>query len=153
MNPPPTSSDPIARTVDELASLAGEKGAFARVVCEPAAIECRALTNDEASYRVAHENGQWSVAWLSANRYLSQSIEADLMWTGDKIEELIDEELADQGYTGPELGKVEHFRDQDKRFTFIVRLGASVAAADLFRCLLAFDLAFSQLGDMKPDEE
>lgn len=99
------------------------------------------------------------VSWVSPDRYVSQSIEADLMWTGDRLDDLIDEELADQGWSGGALGEVEHFRSEDKLFTFRSQIPISVDGAcpdrdapELVRCLLAYEAAFRELGDMKPGE-
>jgi len=94
-------------------------------------------------------------SWVSPDRYMSQSIEADLMWTGDDLGELIAEELADLGWTGPALGRIEHFRSEDKLFTFrsLIPDSQAMSAEALLQVLLAFEAAFGQLGDMKPEED
>ncbi len=111
-----------------------------------------------AEYVVTESEGRVWVMLRTADRWLSQSIEQDLMHTGDKLEELIEEELADLGYEGV-CGKVEHFRDDEKRFVF--RTAAPVrdhatarevgAVAAVF--LLALEAAFRPLGDMEAGDE
>src|SRR5688572_23450267 len=113
-----------------------------------------------AEYRVQFDAGRIWVSLVTPDRWLSQSIEADLVHTGDKIEELIDEELAEHGFDagGERAGplKCEHFRDQGRLFTFRSPLPigpadlASPAAADRARrALLAYEACFRRLGDME----
>ena len=54
---------------------------------------------------------------MRGTEWLSESIESDLMHSGDKLDELIEEELVDQG---EEPGHIsfEHFRSDDMLFTF-----------------------------------
>jgi len=103
-----------------------------------------------ARYRVEFEgDGVW-VGLVMEDRWLSESIEAELMHTGDKIEELLDEELADQGFEGGPLA-VEHFRSEDMLFTFRSRVPAPTPEG-VARCLLAYEACFRQLGDMSAEE-
>lgn len=146
----------IARLLDETARLAEASGAFAGVARRGGRVQCIAREQPEASFRIELEEERLIVSWHCPNRYISQSIEADLMWTGDDLSGLIDEELADQGYSGIPLGRVEHFRDSEKNFVFRSVIPADPRSAEagvLVRCLLAYDAAFSELGDMKADEE
>ncbi|MBL8744977.1 MAG: hypothetical protein JNK58_01330 [Phycisphaerae bacterium] len=140
------------RLLDEVVRLATESRAFASVQRRGASVHCVALTNEEAAYEATSEADGVFVAWVSPNRYLSQSIEADLMWTGDDLMDLIEEELADEGCTDHPLGRIEHFRDAEKRFTFRSRVRAGADAALVVKCLVALAKTFSQLGDMKDEE-
>ena len=109
-----------------------------------------------ASYRVEVEGDHVYVALVMADRWLSHSIEADLLNTGDKMEDLLDEELAELGvkHLGRDVSglAVEHFRSEDKLFTFRSRLPGSVAqlsAGTVSGCLLAYEACFGNLGDMR----
>lgn len=131
-------------------------GVFASVERQADRLHCVDARQPEAAYRVGLDDGSPWVLWVAADRYLSQSIEADLMWTGDDLAELIDEELAEQGYAGPKVPKPEHFRDPDKLFTFRTPIPGDIASIDgktLARFLLAYQAAFAELGDMKGDED
>lgn len=145
------------RLLGEAARLAEQSGAFAEVRAEGALVTCRDPIQPDASFRIEAEGSRVYVTWTSPNRYLSQSIEAELMWTGDDLDDLIDEEVADQGRAGSPLGRVEHFRNEEKLFTFrsVVPLEGNVArdAAALCKCLLAYQAAFRDLGDMKAGDE
>lgn len=120
-------------------------------------LRCEAKASAEpAEFRVFGDAGKVWVALATAARWLSQSIEADLVNTGDKMEELIEEELVERGLEKTGL-TVEHFRDQDKLFTFRsalpVDLGQADSADRAARMLLAYEAAFRPLGDMEADEE
>ncbi|MEM1167276.1 MAG: hypothetical protein AAGI30_13415 [Planctomycetota bacterium] len=116
----------------------------------------------ECDYRVEAVDGSLFAGWYTPDRYLSQSVEAELVYTGDDLDDLVDEELADQpGWTLPtRLAPFEHLRTESKVFTFRSRTPLGVDAGDsaahaasLIAALVAYDLAVRQLGDMKPDDE
>ncbi len=138
--------------LEEVAKIARASGAFGAVEVRPGLVVCASTQRDDADYRVIVEGDAVYVAWVTPDRYLSQSIEAELMWTGDDIEELIAEELGDQAYHGPALGSVEHFRDPGKLFTFRSRVPADaggVSATAVVACLRAYEAAMRELGDMR----
>ncbi|MEO1130229.1 MAG: hypothetical protein AAFX05_11060 [Planctomycetota bacterium] len=115
---------------------------------------------EEVLYRIELDGDALYVAWVSANRYISQSIEAELMWTGDDLDDLIDEELADTGWNAGALASLEHFRNDEQLFTFRSRLPFGPADSDpehaakqLLCCLEAYEAAFRELGDMKAEED
>lgn len=151
------STSTLAALLNAVADLARTSAAFAAVETNGSLVTCTSLTNPEAAFRLEpHDKGGVCITWVTANRYLSQSIEADLMWTGDDLDELIDEELADAGYTGQPLTRVDHFRNEEKLFTFRSVVPGAIADLrpdDLVKCLLAYNAAFAELGDMKPDED
>ncbi len=111
---------------------------------------------EEAHYRLEWDAGKLWVSLVTPARYLSQSIEADLMFTGDKVEELIEEELGALGVEGG-APQVEHFRSADKLFTFrspVRGAGADERSADVAcKWLLAYEAAFRDLGDVGSKEE
>lgn len=150
------NSGELARVFATVAERARLSEKFAGVSVSSDGVECRALNAPEdAAFRVRVEDDKLFVSWVSPDRYMSQSIEADLMWTGDDLNDLFAEELADRGWSGAPLGRVEHFRSEDRLFTFRSEIPASKAgSADaVAQALLAYEAAFSNLGDMKPEED
>ncbi len=150
------NSGELASVFSAVAERARLSEKFAGVTATAEGVECRALpAPEEAAFRVRVENQKLYVSWVTPDRYMSQSVEADLMWTGDDLGELIAEELADLGWSEPPLGNVEHFRSEDKLFTFRSEIPPTAAksADSLLQALLAYEAAFSNLGDMKPEED
>jgi hypothetical protein len=135
---------------------AARSGRFARVQIQGDRLVCEADGSAEpAWYRVDCDKGRLWVSLVMRDRWLSESIEADLMHTGDKLEELIDEELVDQGVEG--AGPTyEHFRSDDMLFTFRTPIspvaGDEVDADRVMRWLLAYEACFRNLGDMESGE-
>lgn len=150
-------ADPaVIKVLDEAARLADASHVFAHVERRGGLIECVSRSQPEASFRIEISEGSVFVCWACGDRYISQSIEADLMWTGDDLDDLIGEELVEQGYLGGPLGAVEHFRDEQKKFIFRSRISSDPRAVDaraLVQCLLAYNDAFAPLGDMKEEDE
>jgi len=134
-----------------------DAGVFANVARTDAGVRCDADHVEEECYYAAEADdaGTLWVGWYTPDRWLSESIEADLVHTGDKIDELLEEELVDQGLS-IKL-KLEHFRDEAKVFVFRgkVELGddQDQATQTLVKTLLAFQACFIELGDMGPDED
>lgn len=134
--------------LDRAAAKARAANVFASVTVTPAAAVCTALNCPApAEYRLSFEDGALWVCFVTPDRWLSQSIEADLVHTGDDLAELIEEELVDLGYSGPRP-TFEHFRSQDKLFTFRTPLPRADASADPARFLLAYEACFRRLGDV-----
>lgn len=113
----------------------------------------------EAYYRLTFDAGKLWVSLVTKDRWLSQSIEADLVHTGDKLEDLLAEELADQGHAGP-APAFEHFRSEEKDFTFRSavpldpsKLAEPAAAETAAKFVLAYEACFRRLGDMDATEE
>lgn len=136
-----------AETIRTLADAAEEAGVFATVSANVDRLECQAKdAAAPAFYRVDQQKGGACVSLVTPDRWLSQSIEQDLVHTKDKLADLVDEELAEVGFRGPKLA-VEHYRSDDKLYTFITRLGQAPAST-LRAYLLAYEAAFRNLGDM-----
>lgn len=138
--------------LDAVAARARESGVFGSVVVAGERLTCRAADAD-AEYRLEPDpSGALWVSLVTADRWLSESIEAELLHTGDKMEELVDDELVELGFDGGPL-KVEHYRSEDLLFTFRSRvpiegLDPAGAARVAAVCLLAYQACFVQLGDM-----
>ena len=123
-------------------------------------LDCRADGSaEEAWYRVRWDGGKVWVALEMADRWQSESIEAELVHSGDKLDELIEEEMVDLGYEGPRP-TFEHFRSDDMLFTFRSPAGVSADALDnekssdaVALLLLGYEACFRQLGDMDAEND
>ena len=154
------SLGPLLTAVSERARAAA---VFEEVAVRGGRLECKARgAAAPASYRLESEGGRLWVSLVMADRWLSESIEADLMHTGDKLEELIEEELVELGCTAPKV-QFEHFRSEDKLFTFrslvdavVPSLGGGAGDGALrdagAALLLAYEACFRNLGDMSVGE-
>lgn len=112
-----------------------------------------------AFYRLFIDADRPWIAFATADRWLSQSIEQDLVHTGDKIESLVHDELIDHDYDGP-APLVEHFRSPALEYTFRSPLPISLAdaatpaaAAVTGQFLLGYEACFASLGDVAAGPE
>lgn len=134
-----------------------DAGVFENVQRTDAGLRCDAQHVEEECYYAAtvEDDGSLWVGWYTPDRWLSESVEADLVHTGDKIDELLEEELVDLGLS-LKL-KLEHFRNRDKVFVFRGKLDLpgdqTEATSTLVKALLAFQACFLELGDMSGDDE
>lgn len=145
---------------EEVGDLARQSDVFAKVRRTDDALKCTAREIDsEAWYTVEVELPDHKRVWVTLktpDRWLSESIEAELMHVGDKIEELLEEELVDQGVD--RKLPVEHFRDDEKMYVFRSpidlpadqELDGEQMIELTSRVLLAYEACFRQLGDMAP---
>ncbi len=153
------ASTAIAPLLDPVRASAANSGVFGPVSVRDGALVCEAQESAApAEYRLFADGGSVWVGLFTSDRWLSQSIEQDLVHTGDKLEELMEEELADQGEPKPASPpKFEHFRDEQKVFTFRARLpfapSEPEAAPRAARWLLACEAMFRRLGDMQGGDE
>ena len=138
-------------TIERARALAHAAGVFGSVSVRDGRLVCTAkAAAAPASYRAFSEGGALWVSLVMADRWLSESIEGDLMHAGDKMEDLLEEELIDQGAPINRL-KIEHFRSDDLLFTFRSPLTFAPGqdqAAGLVKVLLAYEACFRNLGDM-----
>ncbi len=146
--------------LDAVAQHAREHDGFAAVEVDGPVVVAHAKdTPSPVYYRLELADADVHVSWNTPDRYLSQSIEADLLWTGDDLDDLIDEELVDLGWNRGRLDKLSHYRNDEMLFTFRSKLPLAAAdlsqrdAEDLARCLMAYEIAFRELGDMQEDDE
>ncbi len=156
--PPPN----LAPLLTGLRDIALKSGVFGPVRLEGPRLICEALRSAApAEYRVDVEAGTAWVSLVTADRWLSESIETDLLHTGDKLDELIEEELAELDYTGPSPG-FQHYRSDDKLFTFrsavplapgVAERADAAAIGTAGKCLLAYEACFRNLGDMQARED
>ena len=134
----------LLKTISQQASASG---VFSRVEALADRLRCHAKGCPEpAWYELADVRGTLIVRFATPDRWLSESIESDLMHFGDPIEELVEEELAELGWRG-KVPAIKHFRDDDKLYTFENAVpAADVATASKF--LMAYEAAFRALGDV-----
>ncbi|MBS0186742.1 MAG: hypothetical protein JSS51_01660 [Planctomycetes bacterium] len=109
-----------------------------------------------AEYRIEVEGIDAFVGVFTADRWLSHSVEADLLNTGDDLEELLEEELIELGGSAP-APTIDHFRNDEKLFAFRSKAGVGAgdprAAEVLGTLLLAYEACFRHLGDMHKDTD
>lgn len=122
------------------------------LVCE--ALNCEA----DAAYRIEEDGGKIWVSFVTPNRWLSESVEADLEHTGDKLGELIEEELVDLGIE--DSASFEHYRSDDMLFTFRSAIDLGDRAIDseaglnhIIGWLRGYEMCFHELGDVFDDGE
>lgn len=149
------ASTDIAPLLGPVRDAAASSGVFGQISARDGTLVCEALESAApAEYRLFAEGGSVWVGLFTSDRWLSQSIEQDLVHTGDKLEELMEEELADQGEPKPgSPPKFEHFRDDHKVFTFRTRLPNGASGPGAARWLLACEAMFRRLGDMQGGDE
>jgi len=134
---------------------ASARGIFSKV--EPLAdrVRCHAKDCPEpAWYELAEVGESIVVRFATPDRWLSESIESDLMHFGDPIEELVEEELAELGWRG-KVPQIKHFRDDGRLYTFENALPQSAAsdASAAAKFLFAYEAAFRSLGDVGGGDE
>jgi hypothetical protein len=152
------------RSAASAANVFGEEGKCGETTGDGAIVLAKfnaANSTEPAQYRVENQGEDLYVSLVMSDRWQSHSIEADLLNTGDHIEELIAEELAELGYqeqnAGESLSPCAHYRSEDKLFTFRsklpARLSESRAARVASAWLLAYEAAFRALGDIDAGAE
>ena len=111
----------------------------------------------DATYYLAIEEDEVFAGMQTPDRWLSGSIEGDLVHTGDKLDDLLADELYELGVT--KTLAMEHFRDEKKSFVFRSRIGQLIEEAGdgagelIATILLAYQAMFIQLGDMDGEGE
>ena len=146
----------LSRLFEDVARGAREAGVFREVETRDDGVHCAAKEQEAATYRLRLEDGKLWVSLALDDRWVSQSIEAELVHSGDKLEDLIDEELVASGCDKGPL-PFEHFRDEEKVFVFRspipVEVGDVYAGQTALSCLLAYEAAFRELGDMSGSDD
>lgn len=130
---------------------------FADVKVGADGVRCEADGSAEpAYYRVYVEEGEVWIAMETEDRWLSGSIEGDLVGTGDKLDELLEEEIIDMGHHNAVV-EFEHFRSPEKVYVFRSKLSTPLsdpnAPAHALIWLLGYETVFRDLGDMSEDDE
>jgi hypothetical protein len=150
----------LATLLASVAVAARRANVFGDVTVDANQLRCEALASGEpAFYSLQVDANKLWVNLQTPARYLSQSIEQDLVHTGDKIPELLHEELVELGYEGP-APTFEHFRDEAKLYTFrtpvpidLAQSATPAAIKTATQFLLAYEATFRPLGDMEAGDE
>jgi len=112
---------------------------------------------EPACYRVYLDSDTPIVELATKDRWLSESIEAELVESGDKLNELIEDELVDLGYDEDSGAvKFEHYRSDDMEFVFrskVIPMNGQEQSEACLQWLLAYEQCFRQLGDMDESED
>lgn len=130
---------------------AAERGVFSSIDLLADRLRCHAKGCPEpAWYELACVGDALIVRFATPDRWLSESIETDLMHTGDPLEELVEEELAELGWKGT-VAPVKHFRDDDRVYTFenlVPKSADATLESVATKFLFAYEAAFRGLGDV-----
>jgi hypothetical protein len=148
-------------TVQNIESItAGAKNAnvFGAIECTDQIITLQAWNAAEpACYRLYLDGGSPIVELATKDRWLSESIEAELVESGDKLDELIEDELVDLGYAeDSDAVAFEHYRSDDMEFVFrskVIPMNGQDQSQACLQWLLAYEQCFRQLGDMDESED
>lgn len=146
---------------EEVGDRVRDADVFAKVRRGDDALRCWARSVSSEAWYQAEVPEPHDMVWISLatpDRWLSESVEAELMHLGDKIEDLLEEELYDQGFEG--RLPVQHFRDEQKLYVFrspvFLPKGENLEDEPMIRrvtqVLLAYEACFRQLGDMAPKD-
>lgn len=138
---------------------AASAGVFGPLSMTESRLTAKALgCESDAEYRVDVVADRVWVSIVTPDRWLSESIESDLMHTGDHIEELVAEELIEHDVPDAKV-ICEHFRSEDRLFTFRSPVPMNSGALDdraadtAARWLLAYESCFRNLGDVRAKPE
>jgi len=146
---------------EEVGNRVRRAGVFLKVSRGDDALCCWPRQVESEAVYLAQVPKPHDMVWVglqTPDRWLSESIEADLMHCGDKIEELLEEELCDQGFDG--RLPVNHFRDENKHYVFrspvFLPKGEELDGEPMIdrvtRVILAYEACFGQLGNMSPKD-
>lgn len=151
-------TDPTTTAFAEIAQTLRAAGVFGAVE-SGARIDCAAkAAAAPAWYRLDLDQGKLWMTLATPDRWLSHSVEADLTHTGDKLDELLEEEFVELDLPWGKLA-FEHFRDERKEFIF--RCAIPLSPKDLAdaahrrtaaTAMLAFEACFRRLGDLDQDK-
>ena len=147
-----------AQALDTIAEGAKNANVFGSIEQSGSAITLNAWGAAEpACYRVYLDTDTPIIELATKDRWLSESIEAELVESGDKLDELIEDELVDLGYH-EDSGAVafEHYRSDDMEFVFrtkVIPMDGQTLPEACLQWLLAYEQCFRQLGDMDESED
>ena len=154
--------DECQELYEEVGERARESEAFSKVRRTDLGLFCRPLNIDVDATYLVEVGKEHDVVWVglfTPDRWLNESIEADLVDSGDKLEDLLEEELVDQGFEARLA--VEHFRNESKQFVFrspvFIPKGEKMSSEGMVdrvtHTLLAYQALFGELGDMSVDDK
>lgn len=147
---------------EEVGDRVREARVFAKVRRNDEALICRARDVESEANYLAEVADTHDVVWVglyTPDRWLSESIETDLLHQGDKLEDLLEDELVELGFEA--RLPVEHFRDDQKQYVFrspvFLPAGEKLEGEGMVdrvtKVLLGYEAMFRQLGDMAPTDD
>jgi len=149
----------VTAFLESVADIVRKRDVFGDLQIGASSLRCRAKdAAAEAWYSLEQQDNAWRISLYTRDRWLSESIETDLMHHGDPLEELIEEELVDLGGEGS-VPPPKHFRADDKSYVFsnlvpeVCDLAESTTAVHVATWLLAYEAAFRNLGDMSGSDQ
>ena len=141
--------------LDKLCRTLQEEGRFDAVELLENGVRCRARdVESEASYSLLVAGEHMTIQLGSPDRWLNESIEADVEHSGDDLGELIEEELLDLDFPIERTGRpvVKHYRNDDRIYIFEsdipIRMNSDEGFDTACKWLYAYEAAFRELGDM-----
>jgi hypothetical protein len=155
-------ANPCQLLYEQVADRVRRREVFGDVQPTDKSLGCQVKDVESQAFYMVELSDTRDVVWVglyTEDRWLSESIEADLMHSGDKIEELLAEELCEQGL---EISlPVEHFRDEQKQYVFrspfTLAGDQGLESAPTFDAvaavLLAYEACFGQLGELGRADE
>jgi len=150
-------ADTKQKLYDHVRKGAQEAEVFAEVELTQRGVRCEAKESAEpAFYWCSIEEGDIWVSLETEDRWLSGSIEEELVATGDKLDELIEEEIVELGHHDAVV-EFDHLRTPEKVYVFRSKVSTPLsdpkAPEHALAWLLGYEAAFRELGDMSEDEE
>lgn len=145
----------IGDQLDRLSRTLQQEGRFDAVELLDNGVRCRARdVESEAWYSLLVDGDQLTIQLGSPDRWLNESIEADVEHSGDDLGELIEEELLDLDCSIDRTGSpvVKHYRNDDRIYIFEssipIRMNDDEGFDTACKWLYAYEAAFRELGDM-----
>jgi len=134
-------------------------GRFASVAATDDAVRCRALEVESDAFYVltrSETSGGLVVRFETPDRWLSESVEADLYHASDSLDELLEESLdeLDWPVDAAPVGTFRHYRSDDLKYVFehdVPDHGDPAQTACTW--LLAYEATFHELGDVAGGDE
>ena len=105
----------------------------------------------DAWYELTASDHGCSLALLTLDRWLSESIEGDLEHSGDELEELFEEELVELNWEG-DVPPMRHYRNDKREYVFSC-LWPSSSASEVSIALQAMIAMFTELGEMGGEDQ
>lgn len=140
--------------LENIADRLRASNAFASVESDETCIRCRARDVESDAYYVFAPKGGGGhvVRFETPDRWLSESVEADLYHSSDSLEELLEESLDELEWPIDRIPVTtfRHFRSDDFLYTFEndVPVGKGDPDDAAATWLLAYEATFRELGDV-----
>lgn len=130
---------------------------FGDVTIDERGVSCEAPDSAApAFYRVEVVDQDVWISMETEDRWLSGSIEGDLVNTGDKLHDLLEEEIVDLGHLDAKVS-FEHFRSPEMLYVFRSKLSTPLsdpkAAEHALLWLTGYEIVFRELGDMNESQD